>query len=266
MAHGEDELGYSRHSCDLGPSADDTFANDLFGNKKFDYILANPPFNLEDWGQPALQDDIRWQYGIPPATNANFAWIQHMIHHLAPNGRIGLVLANGALKSMTGGEDEIRKNIVDADLVEGIVALPGQLFYSTPIPVSLWFITKTKRTPGKTLFVDARGLGHMEDRTHKDFSPEDIAKIAATFESFRAGDFVPEAGFSAEATQEEISDHKYILTPGIYVGLPEEEDEEEPFGQRMSRLTSEVSSMFSENSRLEQSIREQLSAIGFPVA
>ncbi len=147
--------------------------------------MANPPFNLSNWGQEKLKDDVRWKYGVPPAGNANYAWIQHMIHHLAPNGKIGLVLANGALSSQSSGEGEIRKNIIQADLVEGIVALPTQLFYSVTIPVTLWFISKNKKQKGKTLFIDARKMGYMVDRKHRDFTDEDIEKLADTFTKFQ---------------------------------------------------------------------------------
>jgi len=163
--------------ADFGPYQADTFFNDLHKTLKADFIMANPPFNLSNWGQDKLKDDLRWKYGTPPAGNANYAWIQHMIHHLAPNGKIGFVLANGALSSQSSGEGEIRKNIIQADLVEGIVALPTQLFYSVTIPVTLWFISKNKKQKGKTLFIDARKMGYMVDRKHRDFTDEDIQKL-----------------------------------------------------------------------------------------
>ena len=162
--------------ANFGPYQADTFFNDLHPTLKADFIMANPPFNLSNWGQEKLKDDVRWQFGTPPAGNANYAWIQHMIHHLAPNGKIGLVLANGALSTQTSGEGEIRKRIIQADLVEGIVALPTQLFYSVTIPVTLWFISKNKKQKGKTLFIDARKMGHMVDKKHRDFTDEDIQK------------------------------------------------------------------------------------------
>lgn len=167
--------------ADFGPYQADTFFNDLHPQLKADFIMANPPFNLSNWGQDKLQDDIRWKYGTPPAGNANYAWIQHMIHHLAPSGKIGLVLANGALSTQTSGEGEIRKRIIEDDLIEGIIALPPQLFYSVTIPVTLWFISKNKQQKGRTLFIDARKMGYMVDRKHRDFSDADIAKIADTF-------------------------------------------------------------------------------------
>ena len=171
--------------ADFGPYQADTFTNDLHPQLKADFILANPPFNYHPWNQEKLTDDPRWKYGLPPAGNANYAWIQHMIHHLAPNGKIGLVLANGALSTQSSGEGEIRKRIIEADLVEGIVAMPTQLFYSVTIPVTLWFISKNKKQKGKTVFIDARKMGHMVDRKHRDFTDEDIQKIADTFEAFQ---------------------------------------------------------------------------------
>lgn len=248
-------------TCDLGPSADDTFRNDIFSNKKFDYILANPPFNLKEWGQSELQEDVRWQYGIPPAGNANFAWIQHMIHHLAPNGRIGLVLANGAVSSTTGGEGEIRKALVEADLVEGIVALPTQLFYSVTIPVTLWFFNKCKQRPGETLFIDARNLGFMEDKTHRDFKPEDIARIADAFENFRNGTFENETGFAAAVTTEEIGKKDFNLVPGRYVGIVEDGGDGEPFAEKMARLTAELAGQMDESQKLDARIGEVLKAV-----
>lgn len=205
-------------SADLGKFNADTFFDDCHKNERFDYILANPPFNMKDWGGDRLKDDPRWDFGIPPEGNANFAWLQHMIHHLSRKGRLGMVLANGSLSSQTSGEGAIRKNIVDDDLVEGIIAMPGQLFYSTQIPVSLWIINKSKNQSGKTLFVDAREMGTMVTRKLREFTDEDIAKVAGAFDAFREGTFEPEKGFSAEATIEDIAKQDYILTPGRYVG------------------------------------------------
>ena len=229
--------------ADFGPYQADTFFNDLHKTLKADFIMANPPFNLKNWGQDKLKDDVRWKYGLPPEGNANFAWIQHMIHHLAPNGKIGLVLANGALSSQTSGEGEIRKNIIEADLIEGIVALPTQLFYSVTIPVTLWFISKNKKQKGKTLFIDARKMGYMVDRKHRDFTFEDIKKLANTFESFQNGTLEEVKGFCAIATTEDIAKQDYILTPGRYVGIEEQEDDGEPFEDKMKHLTSELSDM-----------------------
>ena len=249
--------------ADFGPYHADTFGNDLHPQLKADFILANPPFNYHPWGQENLTDDVRWKYGLPPSGNANYAWIQHMIHHLAPNGKIGLVLANGALSTQTSGEGEIRKKIIEADLVEGIVALPTQLFYSVTIPVTLWFISKNKKQTGKTLFIDARNLGHMIDRKHRDFTDEDIAKIADTFTAFQNGDLEDVKGFCSIATLEDIQKQDCILTPGRYVGIEEQEDDGEPFEDKMNRLTSELSGLFAKSHELENEIREKLGAIGY---
>mgnify|MGYP002800010058 FL=1 len=251
--------------ADFGPYHADTFFNDLHKTLKADFIMANPPFNLKNWGQDKLKDDVRWKYGLPPEGNANFAWIQHMIHHLAPNGKIGLVLANGALSSQTSGEGEIRKNIIEADLIEGIVALPTQLFYSVTIPVTLWFISKNKTQKGKTLFIDARKMGYMVDRKHRDFTTEDIKKLADTFESFQNGTLEVVKGFCAIATTEDIAKQDYILTPGRYVGIEEQEDDGEPFDDKMKRLTSELSDMFAKSHKLEEEISKKLGAIGYKI-
>lgn len=251
--------------ADFGPYQADTFFNDLHKTLKADFIMANPPFNLKNWGQDKLKDDVRWKYGLPPEGNANFAWIQHMIHHLAPNGKIGLVLANGALSSQTSGEGEIRKNIIEADLIEGIVALPTQLFYSVTIPVTLWFISKNKKQKGKTLFIDARKIGYMVDRKHRDFTEEDIEKLADTFTAFQEGTLEEVKGFCAIATTEDIAKQDYILTPGRYVGIEEQEDDGEPFEDKMKRLTSELSDMFTKSHELEEEIRKNLGVIGYEI-
>lgn len=251
--------------ADFGPHQADTFFNDLHPTLKADFIMANPPFNLSNWGQDKLKDDKRWKYGIPPAGNANYAWIQHMIHHLAPNGKLGLVLANGALSTQSSGEGEIRKNIIEADLVEGIIALPTQLFYSVTIPVTLWFISKNKKQKGKTLFIDARKMGYMVDRKHRDFKEEDIQKLADTFTAFQEGKLEDVKGFCAVATLQDIAKKDYILTPGRYVGIEEQEDDGEPFEEKMTRLTSELSEMFKKSHELEDEIREKLKAIGYEV-
>lgn len=259
--------------ANFGPYQADTFFNDLHPTLKADFIMANPPFNLSNWGQDKLKDDKRWKYGTPPAGNANYAWIQHMIYHLAPNGKIGLVLANGALSSQPSGEGEIRKNIIEDDLVEGIVALPTQLFYSVTIPVTLWFISKNKKQKGKTLFIDARKMGHMVDRKHRDFtegiqkdgSLGDIDKLAKTFEDFQNGTLEEIKGFCAIADIQDIAKQDYILTPGRYVGIEEVEDDGEPFEQKMKRLTSELSDMFAKSHELEEEIRKKLGAIGYNI-
>ena len=250
--------------ADLGDHNADTFFNDLHKNERFDFILANPPFNLKDWGGDKLKEDPRWDYGTPPEGNANFAWMQHMIHHLQPTGgRIGLVLANGALSSQTSGEGDIRANIVKADLVAGIIAMSNKLFYSTGIPVSLWIITNKKAHPGKTLFIDARDMGTMVSRKLREFTDEDIAKVSGAFDAFRAGTLEEEKGFSAIATTEDIAKRDYILTPGRYVGIAETEDDGEPFEEKMARLTSEISKCFKESNRLQEQIKKNLEAIGY---
>ena len=222
--------------------------------------MANPPFNISKWGGDQLRDDPRWQYGIPPEGNANFAWMQHMLYHLADNGRIGLVLANGSLSSQQGTEGDIRENIVKADLVEGIIAMPSQLFYNVQIPCCLWFLTKSKAQPGKTLFIDARNMGYMKDRTHRELSCGE-----ETFEQFRAGTLETEKGFSAIATIKDIEKQDFILTPGRYVGIAEVEEDGEPFQEKMERLTSELSDLFAQSHTLEDEIRKQLAKIGFTV-
>lgn len=251
--------------ADLGPYNADTFTHDLHPTLKADFILANPPFNYHPWGQDELKDDRRWKYGLPPAGNANYAWIQHMISHLAPKGKIGLVLANGALSTQSSGEGEIRKNIIEDDLIEGIIAMPTQLFYSVTIPVTLWFITKGKKQAGKTLFIDARKMGHMVDRKHRDFTEEDIQKLADTFAAFQAGTLEDVPGFCKVATLEDMAKQDYILTPGRYVGIEEQEDDDEPFDDKMKRLTSELSDLFAQSHKLEEEIRKKLGAIGYDI-
>lgn len=251
--------------ADFGPYQSDTFFNDLHPSLKADFIMANPPFNLSNWGQDKLQDDVRWKYGLPPSGNANYAWIQHMIHHLASNGKIGLVLANGALSTQTSGEGEIRKRIIEDDLIEGIVAMPTQLFYSVTIPVTLWFITKNKKQKGKTLFIDARKMGYMVDRKHRDFTENDIKKLADTFAAFQDGTLGDKKGFCAVVSTEDIAKQDYILTPGRYVGIEEQEDDGEPFEDKMKRLTSELSDIFAQSNTLQEEIKNNLASIGFEV-
>lgn len=249
--------------ADLGKFNADTFFNDVHKTEKFDFILANPPFNLSDWGGDRLKDDPRWEYGIPPEGNANFAWVQHMIHHLNRSGRMGMVLANGSLSSQTSGEGDIRANIVKADLVEGIIAMPDKLFYSTGIPVSLWIISKQKAQPGKTLFIDARNMGTMVSRKLREFTDDDIAKVAGAFDAFRNGTLEEEKGFSAAVSTEDIAKQDYILTPGRYVGIADAEEDDEPFEGKMARLTSEISKCFEESNRLQEQIKKNLEAIGY---
>lgn len=251
--------------ADFGPYHADTFTNDLHPTLKADFILANPPFNYHPWNQENLLNDVRWEYGIPPAGNANYAWIQHMIHHLAPSGKIGLVLANGALSTQSGGEGEIRKKIIEDDLIEGIIAMPTQLFYSVTIPVTLWFITKGKERKGETLFIDARKMGYMVDRRHRDFSDKDIQKLADTFTAFQNGTLEAVKGFCAIAALQDIAKYDYVLTPGRYVGIEDQEDDGEPFEEKMTRLTSELSELFAKSRELEDEIRRKLGAIGYEV-
>lgn len=258
----------------LGAQNADTFHNDLHKRLKADYIIANPPFNISDWGGERLQEDLRWKYGTPPPGNANYAWIQHMVSKLAPTGTAGIVLANGSMSTNTSAELEIRKKLIEEDLVECIVTLPGQLFYSTQIPVCLWFITKNKAENGKRersgeiLFIDARNVGHMATRTLKAFTQEDIEKVASTYHTWRGTKketYEDITGFCKVVKLEEVREHDYILTPGRYVGLEEEEDDGEPFEGKMERLTTELSAQFKESKKLEDQIREVLGGIGYEV-
>lgn len=259
--------------ADLGETFADSFHNDLHPDLKADFVLANPPFNDSDWGGDRLQEDPRWKYGIPPAGNANFAWVQHFIDHLSPRGIAGFVLANGSMSSQTSNEGEIRKNIIEADLVDCMVALPGQLFYSTQIPVCLWFLARDKQNSGfrdrrgETLFIDARKLGDMVDRTHRELSEDDIRKIADTYHAWRGEPGLPEyvdvPGFCKAATIEEIRENSHILTPGRYVGIPEREADDEPFEEKMTRLTDQLYAQFAENAKLEAEIRKNLEELGY---
>jgi type I restriction enzyme M protein len=251
--------------ANLGAYNADTFHNDLHPTLKAHFILANPPFNLSDWNDGSLNDDQRWKYGLPPSGNANFAWLQHMIHHLSPTGKIGMVLANGSLSSQTGGEGEIRRRIIEDDLVEGIIAMPTQLFYTTQIPVSLWFINRNKKQKGKTLFIDARKMGTMVNRRLREMAAEDIAMIASTFETFNKGKLEDVKGYCASVTTDDIAKQNFILTPGRYVGIEEQEDDGEPFEEKMTRLTGELSVMFKQGHVLEKEIKKRLGAIGYEV-
>lgn len=251
--------------ADLGRFNADTFFNDCHPTLRADFVMANPPFNLSDWGADKLGDDPRWQYGTPPAGNANFAWLQHMIYHMAPGGRIGMVLANGSLSSQSGGEGKIRENIIRADLVDCIVAMPTQLFYTTQIPVSLWFLSRDKKQKGKTLFIDARKMGTMVSRKLRELTEEDIQKIADTYNAFVDGTLEDVKGFCAAVPTEEIARQDYILTPGRYVGIEEQEDDDEPFEEKMGRLTAELSELFARSHELEKEIRERLGEIGYEI-
>lgn len=251
--------------ADLGQYNADTFFNDCHPTLRADYIMANPPFNLSDWGADKLQDDPRWKYGVPPSGNANFAWLQHMIYHMAPNGRIGMVLANGSLSSQSGGEGEIRKNIINADLVDCIVAMPSQLFYTTQIPVSLWFLSNNKKQKGKTLFIDARKMGELVTRKLRELSDDDIQKLADTYNAFNNGTLEDVKGFCAVVSTQQIAQQDYILTPGRYVGIKKQQDDGEPFEAKMTRLTTELSEMFKQSHDLEEEIRKNLGALGYEI-
>jgi len=248
-----------------------SFSNDLNKDLKADYILANPPFNDSDWGGENLREDIRWKYGIPPAGNANFAWVQHFIYHLSPNGIAGFVLANGSMSSNTAGEGKIRKNIIEDDLVDCMISLPPQLFYNTSIPVCLWFISRNKKNgkfkdrTDKTLFIDARNMGKMIDRRHRVLTDEEINKIASTYHAYRGenGGYKDIPGFCKEATLEDIRENDYILTPGRYVGFEEVEEDFEVFEEKMKKLTKELSESFEESRKLEEEVRRNLKGIGF---
>jgi type I restriction enzyme M protein len=256
-------------------NSEGSFHNDAFKDLKADFVLANPPFNDSDWGGERLREDVRWKYGVPPVGNANFAWVQHFIHHLAPNGIAGFVLANGSMSSNQSGEGEIRKGIIEADLVDCMIALPGQLFYTTQIPVCLWFVTRNKAN-GKfrdrrrqVLFIDARKMGSLIDRTHRELSDEEIARIATTYHAWRgekdAGKYEDVPGFCKSATVDEIESHGYVLTPGRYVGAEKAEDDEEPFEEKMKRLTAKLEEQFAESASLEAAIRKNLAGLGYPV-
>ena len=256
-------LAIRQIEANLGEHPDDTFHNDLHPLIKADYIMANPPFNLKNWGQNELKNDKRWKYGIPPKGNANYAWMQHMIHHLSAHGKIGLVLANGSLSSTTSGEGKIRQAIIEDDLVDAIITLPTQLFYSTGIPVSLWFLNKDKTQKGKTLFIDARELGTMVTRKQRELTDEDIQLMADTYNKYTEGTLEDEKGFCKVATLDEIKEQDYILTPGRYVGFKPEEDDGIPFEEKMKTLTTELDELFEESHRLEEEIKSNLTKIGY---
>jgi type I restriction enzyme M protein len=251
----------------------DTFHNDRHPDLRADYILANPPFNVSDWRGDLLRGDKRWAYGVPPTGNANFAWVQHIIHHLAPTGVAGFVLANGSMSSGQSGEGEIRKSMVEADLVDCMVALPGQLFYSTQIPACLWFLARDRKNGkfrdrrGHVLFIDARKMGRMTDRTHRELTDEDIARVARTYHAWRGekdtGEYEDIAGFCKSATFEEIRQHGHVLTPGRYVGAEVQEDDGEPFAEKMKRLTATLREQQTEAAKLDAAIEANLRELGY---
>lgn len=269
--------------ANLGPHQADSFHNDLHKDLKADFILANPPFNMSDWGGQRLKEDVRWKFGVPPANNANYAWIQHFIHHLAPTGIAGFVMANGSMSTNTSGEGEIRKNIIEADLVDCMIALPGQLFYTTQIPVCLWFVTRSKKgdkkrghrnRQGETLFIDARKMGQLIDRVHRELTDEEIKKIASVYHAWRSDvraknispqqdDYEDVPGFCKSATIDEIKGHGYVLTPGRYVGAEEVEDDGVSFDEKMTELTAKLYEQFAMADQLEATIRKNLEALGY---
>ncbi|MCL4852484.1 MAG: type I restriction-modification system subunit M, partial [Bryobacteraceae bacterium] len=273
-------LAIRRIEADLGAHNADTFHHDLHPDLRADYILANPPFNISDWGGERLRSDKRWQFGAPPVGNANFAWVQHIVSKLAPNGMAGFVLANGSLSTSTSGEGEIRKRLVEADLVDCIVALPGQLFDSTQIPVSLWFLARNKANgkgmegrplrdrSGELLFIDARKLGRMESRVKRTLDPADVARIAGTYHAWR-GDGEADApyadvpGFCKAAPLSDVREHGHVLTPGRYVGAESQEDDGQSYKERMQRLTALLWQHMDEGVRLDAAIREHLKGLGF---
>lgn len=242
----------------------DSFHEDRFPDLKADYIIANPPFNISDWGQELLSSDIRWKYGVPPKGNANYAWIQHMIHHLSPRGTAGFVLANGSMSSQSSGEGEIRKRLLEADMVDAIVTLPSQLFFNTGIPACLWFVSRDRANrSGKTLFIDGRNLGKMINRRNRELTEEDIAKVAKAYHDFKTqnGEYQDVAGFAKVATLDEIKEHDHVLTPGRYVGSEEVEEDDEAFAEKMARLTTELNKQFAKSHELEAKIKANLEKI-----
>lgn len=254
--------------ANLGPQHADTFHRDLHPDLKADYILANPPFNAKDWGGERLAEDVRWKYGTPAAGSANFAWVQHFIHHLAPTGQAGFVLANGSISSNQSGEGEIRSAIVEADLVDCVIALPGQLFYSTQIPACLWFLARDKRNNrfrdrrGHVLFIDARKLGRMLDRTQREFSDDDVNRIAGLYHSWRgdkeAGKYEDIAGFCKSANLEEIRAHHHVLTPGRYVRTEDAEAEDESFEERFPGMLAKLDEQLDKSRALGETLMTSL--------
>lgn len=267
-------LAISGIDNNLGPHQGDTFTNDLHKGERFDFILANPPFNVKNWNGDKLREDARWQYGVPPVGNANYAWIEHIISKLAPDGKAGFVLANGALSTATTAEYDIRKAILEDDKIDAIVALPDKMFYSTGIPVSLWFIDMNKESEderdrkGETLFIDARDLGEMFDRTHRAFSKADIRKVADTYHAYRGTndqEYKDIPGFCKVAKLNEIAKNDYVLTPGRYVGLAKREDDGELYEVKMARLTRELEKQFEESNKLQAEIKNVLKELGYEI-
>ena len=266
---------------DFGKEPASTYTNDQHPDLRADFIMANPPFNMKEWNVGVDDNDPRWVYGTPPSGNANFAWMQHMLYHLAPDGSQALLLANGSMSSSTNNEGEIRAALVENDLVECMVALPGQLFTNTQIPACIWFLTKNKKArtdksgrklrerKGEVLFIDARNLGYMKDRVLRDFTRDDIQKVADLYHAWKTGEEVngvayeDQAGFCKSATLDEIKKHDFVLTPGRYVGAAEEEDDGIPFGEKMATLTAKLSEQFAESAMLEAEIKKSLAGLGY---
>ncbi|MFM2448879.1 MAG: hypothetical protein RIS44_1329 [Pseudomonadota bacterium] len=259
----------------FGGQPGDTLQNDLHPDLRADYVMANPPFNMKEWWSAKLEQDPRWLVGAPPQGNANFAWLQHMLYHLAPTGSMALLLANGSMSSNTNNEGEIRKQLVERDYVECMVALPGQLFTNTQIPACIWFLTKDKANGfnldkkkrdrrGQLLFIDARQLGYMKDRVLRDFTVEDIKKVADTFHAWQQGEgYADEPGFCYSATLDDIRKHEHVLTPGRYVGAQEQEEDGEAFADKMARLTAQLAEQFAESAKLEADIKKNLAGLGY---
>ena len=247
--------------------AEGSFLKDEHRDLKAAYIIANPPFNQDEWGVDLLQKDARWQYGIPPKGNANYGWIQHMLYHLAPQGVCSLVLANGSLSSNQSGEGEMREALVKANLVDCIVALPKQLFYNTGIPACLWFLRRG-RTQTETLFIDASNKGFMADRTHREFTTEDVAEIRDKYLNWRKGSagYEDEKGFSKAASLTEIEKHNFILTPGRYVGIPDEEDDGIPYEEKIASLTDKLTAQIQKEAELNEEIQTQLTKVGITLS
>jgi len=250
-----------------------SFLNDAQKDLKADFVIANPPFNDSDWRGDLLHEDVRWKYGVPPTGNANFAWVQHFIHHLSPSGIAGFVLANGSMSSNTSGEGNIRKNMVEADIVDCMIALPSQLFFNTMIPACLWFVSRDRKNHkfrdrrGEVLFVDARNMGQMIDRRHRELTDEEIKKISDTYHAWRGegGKYENVKGFCKGASFEDIKKHGYILTPGRYVGVEDIEEDDEKFEEKMKRLTSELSGQIKKAKELDDEIKKNLKGIGYEV-
>lgn len=257
----------------FGKKNADTLLEDQHPDLRADFVMANPPFNMKEWWSAKLENDVRWKYGTPPHGNANFAWMQHMIHHLAPKGSMALLLANGSMSSNTNNEGEIRRNLIEADLVECMVALPGQLFTNTQIPACIWLLTKDKTSgngkahrKGEVLFIDARKIGFMKDRVLRDFTKDDIAKISDTFHAWQEDkEYADEAGFCFAATLEDIKKNDFVLTPGRYVGAAEQEEDDEPFADKMTRLTQQLKVQLEDSAELEKQIKVNLGGLGYEI-